>query len=139
MYNCTLSKLKKMKDIEVVAYPSFMRSICDCDDLEDVADYCECKVSEIFCVCSENYYLLAANKKDSVEVVDFASTGRCIELFKVINICLKQFEGKIVTMDCRELTSYPIVTLLLKRKGISYNDEPWDWNGEIMHEISFQL
>ena len=128
-----------MKDIEVVAYPSFMRSICDCDDLEDVADYCECKVSEIFCICSENYYLLAANKEDSVEVVDFASTGRCIELFKVINICLKQFEGKIVTMDCRELTSYPIVILLLKRKGISYNDEPWDWNGEIMHEISFHL
>lgn len=139
MYNCTLSKLEKMKDIEVVAYPSFMRSICDCDNLEDLADYCECEVSEIFCICGENYYLLAANTKKSVEVVDFASTGRCLELFKVINICFEQFKGKNVTMDCRESTSYPIVTLLLKRKGISYSDEPWNWNGEIMHEISFLL
>ena len=137
MYNCTLSDLQKMKDIEAVAYPSFMQSICDCDTLEELANYCECKVSQLFCICSTNYYLLAANKKRSVEIVDFASTGRCPELFKVMNICLEQFKNKKVTMDCRESTSYPIVTLLLKRKKIKYTDTTWYWEDEAMHEICF--
>lgn len=139
MYNCTLEILQKMKDIEAVAYPSFMQSICDCYTLKELADYCECRVSQLFCICSANYYLLAANKKRSVEIVDFASTGRCSELFKVMNICLEQFKNKKVTMDCRETTSYPIVTLLLKRKGILYEDNPWEWGDEIMHEISFKV
>ena len=133
----TLDDLKKMKDIEAVAYPSFMQSICDCDTLEELANYCECKVSQLFCICSTNYYLLAANKKRSVEIVDFASTGRCSELFKVMNICLEQFKNKKVTMDCRETTSYPIVTLLLKRKKIKYTDTTWYWEDEAMHEICF--
>ena len=139
MYNCTLELLQKMRDIEAVAYPSFMQSICDCYTLKELADYCECRVSQLFCICGTNYYLLAANKKRSVEIVDFASTGRCKELFKVMNICLEQFKNKRVTMDCRETTSYPIVTLLLKRKGISYEDNPWEWGDEIMHEISFKV
>ena len=135
----TLEDLKKMKDIEAVAYPSFMQSICDCDTLEELADYCECKVSQLFVICGNNYYLLASNKKRSVEIVDFASTGRCNELFKVINICFEEFKNKRVTMDCRESTSYPIVTLLLKRKKVKYEDNAWNWNGETMHEIKFKL
>ena len=133
----TLEDLKKMKDIEAVAYPSFMQSICDCDTLEELADYCECKVSQLFVICGNNYYLLAANKQRSVEIVDFASTGRCNELFKVINICFEEFKNKRVTMDCRESTSYPIVTLLLKRKKIKYTDTTWYWEDEAMHEICF--
>ena len=139
LYKPTLKDLEKMKDIEAVAYPSFMQSICDCDTLEELADYCECKVSQLFVICGNNYYLLAANKKRSVEIVDFASTGRCNELFKVINICFEEFKNKRVTMDCRESTSYPIVTLLLKRKKVKYEDNTWDWNGETMHEICFHL
>ena len=139
MYKPTLSDLQKMKNIEAVAYPSFMQSICDCDTLEELANYCECKVSQLFVICGTNYYLLAANKKRSVEIVDFASTGRCSELFKVMNICLEQFKNKKVTMDCRESTSYPIVTLLLKRKEVKYEDNAWDWNGETMREIKFKL
>ena len=139
LYKPTLKDLEKMKDIEAVAYPSFMQSICDCDTLEELADYCECKVSQLFCIVNRNYYLLAANKRHSVEIVDFASTGRCNELFKVINICFEEFKNKRVTMDCRESTSYPIVTLLLKRKKVKYEDNTWDWNGETMHEICFHL
>ena len=139
MYNCTLSKLKKMKDIEAVAYPSFMQSICDCDTLEELADYCECKVSQLFCIINNNYYLLAANKKHSVEIVDFASTGRCLEIFKIVSTLLKEFNGKKITMDCRESSSYPIVIKLLKRKKIKYTNTIWYWENEVMHEICFHL
>ena len=139
MYNCTLSDLQKMKDIEAVAYPSFMQSICDCNTLEDLADYCECKVSQLFCIIGENYYLLAANKKHSVEIVDFASTGRCLEIFKIVSTLLKEFDGKKITMDCRESTSYPIVIKLLKREKIKYTDTVWYWENEVMHEICFYL
>ena len=135
----TLEDLKKMKDIEAVAYPSFMQSICDCDTLEDLADYCECKVSQLFCIINNNYYLLAANKKHSVEIVDFASTGRCLEIFKIVSTLLKEFDGKKITMDCRESTSYPIVIKLLKREKIKYTDTVWYWENEVMHEICFYL
>lgn len=135
----TLEDLKKMKDIEAVAYPSFMQSICDCDTLGDLADYCECKVSQLFCIINNNYYLLAANKKHSVEIVDFASTGRCLEIFKIVSTLLKEFDGKNITMDCRESTSYPIVIKLLKREKIKYTDTVWYWNGETMHEICFHI
>ena len=139
MYNCTLSDLQKMKDIEAVAYPSFMQSICDCDTLEELADYCECKVCQLFCIINNNYYLLAANKKHSVEIVDFASTGRCLEIFKIVSTLLKEFDGKKITMDCRESTSYPIVIKLLKREKIKYTDTVWYWENEVMHEICFYL
>ena len=135
----TLEDLKKMKDIEAVAYPSFMQSICDCDTLEDLADYCECKVSQLFCIVNRNYYILAANKRHSVEIVDFASTGRCLEIFKIVSTLLKEFNGKKVTMDCRESSSYPIVIKLLKRKKIKYTDTTWYWESETMHEICFHL
>ena len=55
LYKPTLKDLEKMKDIEAVAYPSFMQSICDCDTLEELANYCECKVSQLFCIIGENY------------------------------------------------------------------------------------
>ena len=139
MYKPTLEDLKKMKDIEAVAYPSFMQSICDCDTLEELANYCECKVSQLFCIIGENYYLLAANKKHSVEIVDFASTGRCLEIFKIVKIILKEFSRKKVIMDCRESTSYPIVIKLLKRKKIKYTDTIWYWENEVMHEICFHI
>ena len=139
MYNCTLSDLQKMKDIEAVAYPSFMQSICDCDTLEELADYCECKVCQLLCIINNNYYRLAANKKHSVEIVDFASTGRCLEIFKIVSTLLKEFDGKKITMDCRESTSYPIVIKLLKREKIKYTDTVWYWENEVMHEICFHI
>lgn len=135
----TLKDLKKMQDIEAVAYPEFMQIIVNCKNIKELADYCECKTSQLYLLLEDNCYLLAAIKSKSVEVVDFASTDGCKNIFKVIHKCFNAFKGKKVYMDCRESTSYPIVHKILERKGIEYTCSSWDWNGETMYEISFQL
>lgn len=129
-----------LKKIERMAYPEFMWSINDCRNIRDLADYCECHPNELFILCGEDWYLLAAEREDEVEVVDLASiNGMGFEIIKVIKTCLNRWQGKTVTMDCRASTSYPILLKIVQRYGYDYTDEVWYWEDEEMHAITVRL
>lgn len=132
--------LSKLKKIERAAYPKFMQLINGCRNIEELADYCECSPQELFILCGEDWYLLAAEREDEVEVVDLASVGGMgLEIIKVIKTSIKRWKGKTVKMDCRASTSYPILLRIVQRYGLSYTDEVWFWEWEEMHSITVQL
>ena len=131
--------LQKIQKIEKAVYPEYMCYLGDCDNKKEVAEYMECKPREIFYMLGDNYYLLAAIKKDFIEIVDLASTGP-MNIFKILNTLETKLKGKKIIMDARKETSYPIIILLLKRKKIKLlKDEIWDWDGEEMHYLEFIL
>ena len=128
--------INKIKEIEASAYPEHMQMLQECYSMEDIADYCECSVSQLHILQKDNFYVLVANHKKYVEVVDWASTRRCVEPFAVFKFIKNIAKGKTIKLDARKETSYPFIKEMEKRGLIKItHDESWSWGGDIMHEI----
>lgn len=134
--------IHKIKGIEAAAYPHHMQQMQHIQNKKDLADYCECSVNQVFCLCGENWYFLAANKKRYVEVVDIASTNGITkdDFLFILKECIKVFKKKKVICDARETTSLRLLKRL-ETKGVIKiaKDKIWHWEGEVMHEITFRI
>ena len=128
--------LLKIKEIEREAYAGTdFAQMQDCYNWEDMADYLECSIDEICFLCTDSYYVLVAEHDDYAEIADLACRPdkRC-DLKKVAEF-IEEFD-KPLTLDSRELTSYPILKYMEKRgRAVIMEDEIDDWNGERYHSM----
>jgi len=137
----TTIDIRFIKNIEARVYPEHMQMMQCLDDIYDLADYCECEVDELFVLTGDNWYLIAAEHEDFVEIVDLCADGNIgMEIIKLIAVLRKRWAGKRVTMDARESTSYPIIRALIRRFNYRViRDEIWSWDDEVMHDIELQM
>lgn len=130
-------KFSKLRKIERLAYPAHMWQMQDVYSIKDLAEYCECSVSQVFCIIGEDYYLIAANKKRYIEIVDLASIGGIGgDVFRIMNKVSRVSKGKKIILDARETTSYPLVKLFARRYLLQIvEDKEWMWGDEVMHSM----
>lgn len=130
------------REIEAAVYPHWMQQLQWVETLAELAEYCECQPSQVRLITGNGWYLLAAERKRSVEVVDLCAlphTGP-LGMREVFSSLALEWSGKTVEMDCRKSTSYPLVMRLVESYGIQVlEDEPWDWGGEEMRAIKLKF
>lgn len=134
---CVMLLIDHIKKIESVAYPAYMQQMQECETLDDLAEYCECKPSQVRIINGSDWYLIYAEYKKSIEVVDFASeSGKCSEIFKVVSALKTK---KLITMDAKEDSSYPLVMKLAERGILNIiHDEIWYLGNVSMHELKIK-
>jgi len=154
---------RQVQLIERQAYPEFMQGLQEPDlqtwfgrtkaaikykvrDIKEaLADYCDIDEEDldnvavhIFLGNKKNWYLIAIEDEDEVEVADFAclnTVGR--DIFTIMPSLLNLWSGKEITMDARESTSYRLLSRVCSRYGYEIiEDEEWCWGDETMHEIT---
>jgi hypothetical protein len=130
------ASLQKIKEIERMAYDGTRYAqMQDCDTWQDMAQYMECDEEGVHFLCTQDYYVLIAEHEDYAEIVDLACLPdkRC-DLKKVAQF-VETFD-KPLTLDSRELTSYPIIKYMEKRgRVVITEDEVYDWNNEKFHSM----
>lgn len=128
--------LARIRRIEKAAYPPHMWQLQWVFRIKDLAEYCECRPDQVFVLTGQDWYLLAAEREDEVEVVDFASIGGCRDILRVLATVVPRWRGRRVVMDARESTSYRLVMLLVRRYRLDViEDELWFWGDEPMHSL----
>jgi len=128
--------LSVLRHVERAAYPPHMRQMQYVRGVRDLAEYCECRPDQVFVLTGRDWYLLAAEREDEVEIVDFASAGGCREVFRVLATVVKRWRGRTIILDARHCTSYPLVMALTGRYGLRVvQDEVWHWGDESMHSL----
>lgn len=126
--------------IERQVYPVHMRQMQHIRDTADLADYCECRLDQLLTLSGEDWYLIAAERGDEVEIVDFASLKGCTDIFKILVRVVPRWRGRRIVLDARASTSYRLVLALVKRYKIQVvEDEMWHWGDEEMHHLVLQL
>lgn len=132
------SVIALIKRIEAEKYPDNMQMLQDIVSIQDIADYCEVDIIDLgVYTYSNGYMLLGLDRQEKrVEIVDMAGKFAMSDLLSVLS-SLKEFTGWTVTVDARETTSYRFMQYLVKHGHLEIlEDEPWNWDGEIMHAIS---
>lgn len=132
--------------IESLAYPEQFRQMEDCEDWEDIADYCEVEEEDLIVLGEEGhwYALIAKDKDDTAEFVDIAKVPNSPKVPK--RKILKQLREagiKYIEGELRECTSYRVLKLMpLFLLGIKikederYYDEEF---GEWMHALKVRI
>lgn len=142
MTSITPEVIKKVRAIEARVYPIFMRGLEDVETLQDLAEYCECSTKQVSLEVGDNWYLLVAEFRRRVEIVDLACVGRIgmREVFRLSSLISTRYAGKLVELDARESTSYPLILKISTRNGWKIlKDEPWEWGPETMHDMVIQI
>lgn len=132
--------------IESQAYPYEFQHMQDCEDWEDVADYCEVSEDKLIVIGETGHWygLIALNNWGTAEFVDIAKIPGSPKIPRLQ--ILKQLRDagiKHVKGELRECTSYRILKLMplfllgIKiKKDKRYYDEEF---GEWMHEIKCKI
>lgn len=129
--------LSLIKSIERNAYPLEMQQLQDCESWEDVAEYCEVPLKHLSIYTEANMYILIGEHKKFIEVVDMASVG-CFNVFKALSFIASSAKGRVIRLDAREETSYPLILKLRKKLEI-LKDEAWQWGEDVMHEMEVKI
>lgn len=129
--------LLKIKLIERNAYPFEMQQLQDCYSWEDVAEYCEVPLKHLLVYTEANMYMLIGDHHKFIEVVDMASVGH-FNAFKALSFIKESAKGRIIRLDAREGTSYPLILKLRKKLRI-LKDEAWQWGEDVMHEMEVRI
>lgn len=129
--------LLEIKSIERNAYPFEMQQLQDCVSWEDVAEYCEVPLKSLLIYTEANMYILIGEHRKFIEVVDMASVGH-FNVLKALSFIEKSAKGRIIKLDAREGTSYPLI-LKLRRKLEVIKDEAWQWGEDVMHEMEVRI
>lgn len=129
--------LLKIKSIERSAYPFEMQQLQDCSSWEEVAEYCEVPLKHLLVYTETNMYMLIGNHHKFVEVVDMASIGH-FNIFEALSFIKESAKGRIIKLDAREGTSYPLI-LKLHRKLEVVKDKAWQWGEDVMHEMEVRI
>lgn len=129
--------IKKLKKLEAVAYPEYMRQLQECWSMEDLADYCECSVDQVSLKTGRGWYMIVADHGSYVEFVDFVATeGREASATMALVAFLRKLKGRRVALDARKSTSYPLILRLIPRLGATIvSEEEWRWSNEEMVEM----
>lgn len=153
IYGKFLSKLKKeenfsIEDMEMIksidrqAYPPYLRLLEDAQNLEDLLEYCRCAdIAQIEGMVKNDWYILVARHYNCVELISCASrTGKCSEIFTVVDFLITRYKRKTIYADCRESTSYRLFKIYEKAGKIKVVR---DWvnieNGETLHFIKIKV
>lgn len=130
----------RIKDIEKRLYPEHMLGITS-ESAKGLAEYCECSLDELCVLRGENWYSLLAIKEDYVEIADLAALpGNEFAASRAIMLELLKHKGKVVFIDARESTSYPMVKRAEEKGRIEIlKDELYYWEGVPMHEMEFVI
>lgn len=126
--------LKRIREIEAVAYPEAFRMLQDAFHIVDLFYYMECEEDDAIVHVEDNWYLLAS--RESGEIVDLASDSplRMKDMIKIYRI-LKSIDGDI-TLDAREKTSYRLIMALVKSgRATIKSDTAYEWDGETFHSM----
>lgn len=133
----TRENLEKIKRIERAAYSGTVYSqMQHCRTWEDIADYCECPLSEVNVLLSDTGYVIAAAHKDRgfAEIIDLASTDRRMNLYEVWEFLLEL--NLPFTLDARESTSYRMIKALEAKGEITIaSSVPYTWGGERFYDL----
>lgn len=135
----TTQNLNTLKTLERLAYRgTSYAEMQSCHSWQDVANYCECDLSELRVYLTNDWYVLLAEHEDYIEFVDLASRTRQTPLLQIIQV-LTQYTKPFI-MDCRETTSYRIVKALERAGRIEISqDEAYTRGGETFHDIRLAL
>lgn len=129
-------------DLEATVYPAHMQQMQDCEDWEDIADYCEVEDESDLLVMgvAGKWYCLVARQDDEVEFVDIAAHRSIPPLFKILR-AVKEFAGGLpIYCDARQSTSWRIIERLSRKGRFSCQvEETYDWAGETMHRVCITL
>jgi len=143
--NVSHADLMKVKEIEAKTYPRYMqyinRNIGDDISIEDIANYLECDVSEVFIYVGDNWYILACVRPNKVQIEDLACAGGfSINGAKKFFNIMKGFGDKTIVADCKEDTSY---RMLKKAEALGWlnieSESTWDWGGITMYKIRMTM
>ena len=103
--------------------------------MSELTEYCEGKPS---IVSWENGYLLVTDK----EIVDLAST-KAVPLKKILELlrfCKGHFNNRVVSLDARASTSYPLLLIMARRKRLEIlTSAEWEWDGELFYELTVRF
>lgn len=128
--------LESISNVEAQAYPVFMQSLQDIQDVSDVLEYCESK--KVTVLYSESMYVMVTKK----EVVDLCCIRKLgiPELLEIKAFLKSHFGSVKFTMDAREATSYTFIRFLARRGELEIlKDSPWEWGGEVFHELKVRF
>jgi len=132
--------------IESLAYPEQFQQMDDCEDWEDIADYCDVEEEDLLVLGEEGhwYALIARHEDNMAEFVDIAKIPNSPKVPK--RKILKQLREagiKYIGAELRECTSYRVLKLMpLFLLGIRimederYYDEDFE---EWMHALKIKI
>lgn len=130
-----MSTIKRIKEIEQGAYPAPYRQMDEIEVMEDLVNYCDAENEEdIIMIVRSCWYFLAV--RSTGELVDLAGKLGISDMREIKEILSTHFHGKRINFDARESTSYRLVKRL---KWKIVKDIPFDWDGEIFHEIEMEV
>lgn len=132
----TAENLERIKRIERIAYQNTpYLQMQHCRSWDDIADYCQCPLSEVHILMSDTGYVIAAaHGKDYAEIVDLASIDRRMNLYEVWDF-LKSLELPF-TLDARESTSKRMIDKLVEKGELSITESySYTWGGETFYEL----
>lgn len=137
--------IQDILNIERQAYPSSFWQMQDCEDWEDIANYCEVNRKKLVVLGEKSkwYALVAKHKKSSAEFVDIAKVPGAPRIpWEDVLKELKRRGIKRVSADLRDKTSYKVISKFHKALGVKILKDKEYYDscfGETMHEMIFQF
>jgi hypothetical protein len=116
-------ELRLMRSIEERCYPEGLRALDDCEDMDDVLDYCEDEDVRIL-LWTDGYCAVTSS-----EVVDLCCTRPMglAELRRVWTWIVEWFGDRWFTLDAREGTSWRLLQYAQRRGWIDMEAEGEEW------------
>ena len=141
----------KILEIEKEAYPSKYQLLnaelksgeinLDKITIHDLLEFMECDGRPVFHI-EDDWYILACDDGNEIEIQDLASKTKQLDFRAIIKLknFFQRFRDKVFIADARHSTSWKIIEGLIN-KGVFelLGHEPWNWSGEIFHDIKFRV
>lgn len=132
--------VQSIKRVEAVCYPLEMQTLQAANSLEDIARYCECPLESLEILQGEGWYALIGRHQETLEVVDLAALpGKRV---LAVRSLIRRLSGeqRIITLDARISTSYPMIKKLERLGKIEVISEtPWNWGSNEMAEMKVRV
>ena len=138
----TEEDISQIKKIEIQTYPDEVERIEEMDSVGKMLFFCHAlTLEQVYCVVTEQWFIVVVSHCNCYDILEFNSaSGTCGNIFFVIDYILKNFKHKPFIADCRESTSYQLVSLYEKHGRIQIlNDHVRVLKGENKHHLKFKI
>lgn len=125
----------KIKEIAKCAYPDYFETFTDLN-LKEFMEYCCCvNISQLDFILEEDFYIVIACHYNCIEIVDCASRSKhYLKIMGLINKLMNRYKNRLVYVECRESTSYPLFLALHKHNKIRILEDTLRFkNNERLH------
>ena len=132
------------KKIAKAAYPEKLNIYKELECLDDFLLKYDCKcIEQVFSIVKKEWYFIAIKTLEGIIIKDFAAiNGKCREIMSVVSYLYRLdelFNGVVFYTLSREITSYPFILLVEKKKKIKIlTDKCYVMDEEYFHDISFK-